>query len=111
MHRVNDGQYALLPIGIVTAVLAALIVKEPDFGTAAVLVLVVTAIVFSAGLSFRYLAGAALVMLPAAMILILTSGYRSRRWTAYLDPWSDKLGYGYQAVQSFIEKRPPVFGQ
>lgn len=102
MHRVNDGQYALLPIGIVTAVLAALIVKEPDFGTAAVVVMVVLAVVFSAGLSFRYLVGAALVMLPAAMILILTSGYRSRRLTAFIDPWSDRFGYGYQAVQASI---------
>ena len=34
MHRINDVSYALLPIGVVTVVLAALILKEPDFGTA-----------------------------------------------------------------------------
>src|SRR5258708_4061042 len=38
MHRINDVGYALLPIGIVTAVLGGLIIKEPDFGTAAMVV-------------------------------------------------------------------------
>ncbi len=102
MHRVNDVAYALMPIGIVTCGLAVLIVKEPDFGTAAVLLLVVTAIVFAAGLSYRYLLGGLLVMLPTAMLLILTSEYRTRRLMAFFDPWSDRLDSGYQAIQSFI---------
>ena len=102
MHRVNDVAYALVPIGMVTLGLAGLIVNEPDFGTAAVIVLVVTALVFAAGLSYRYLFGTLLVMLPVAMIFILTSPYRLRRTLAFLDPWSDQFGDGYQAVQSFL---------
>ena len=102
MHRVNEVRYALLPVGIVTLVLAGLIVRQPDFGTAAVLVLVVIAIVFAAGLSYRYLFGSMLVLLPTAMALIVTSGYRMRRLQTYLDPWRDAYGDGYQAVQSFI---------
>ena len=102
MHRVNDVAYALVPIGVVTLGLAGLIVNEPDFGTAAVIVLVVTAVVFAAGLSYRYLFGTMLVMLPVAMMFILTSTYRWRRLIAFLDPWSDPLGDGYQAVQSFL---------
>jgi cell division protein FtsW len=102
MHRVNDVAYALAPIGIVTGGLAALIVYEPDFGTAAVLLLVITSMVFAAGLSYRYLLGGLLVMLPTAMLLILTSPYRTRRVMAFLSPWSDRLDSGYQAVQAFI---------
>jgi cell division protein FtsW len=102
MHRVNDVGYALLPIGIVTAGLAGLIVLEPDFGTSAVLVLVVTAVVFAAGVSYRYLFGTLLVMLPAAMLLIASAPYRLKRFLAFLDPWSARFGDGYQAVQSFI---------
>jgi cell division protein FtsW len=102
MHRINDVGYALVPIGIVTAGLAVLIVREPDFGTAAVLLLIITTVVFAAGLSYRYLFGTMLVMLPVAMVLIATSGYRRRRLMAFLDPWSDPLGDGYQAVQSFL---------
>jgi cell division protein FtsW len=91
-----------LPIGIVTFVLAALIVFEPDFGTAVMVVFVVATIVFAAGLSYRYLIGTALVLLPAAMILVLSSGYRRRRVFSFLDPWQDPLGDGYQMIQSLI---------
>jgi cell division protein FtsW len=102
MHRVNDVAYALLPIGIVCAGFAALIVSQPDFGTAAVLLLIVTAVLFAAGLSYRYIAGAALMMLPVAMVLIIAFPYRMRRVAAFWDPWSVQSGDGYQAVQSFI---------
>src|SRR5512134_2520088 len=64
MHRINDVGYSLVPIGIVTGVLAFLIVMEPDLGTATVLTVVVVAMVFAAGLSWRYLAGVLLLMLP-----------------------------------------------
>jgi cell division protein FtsW len=102
MHRIDDARYALLPIGIVTLVLAGLILLEPDYGTASMLVAVVTAIVFSAGLSYRYLFGTLLVLVPTAMFLILSSSYRSRRFMAFLDPWAHKLGAGYQVVQSML---------
>jgi len=102
MHRVNDVAYALLPIGCVTFVLAGLIIVEPDFGTAVMVVFVVATIVFAAGLSYRYLFGTALILLPAAMILILTSNYRRRRLFSFLDPWQDPLGDGYQMIQSLI---------
>ena len=102
MQRVNDAAYALLPIGIVCTGLAALIVSQPDFGTAAVLLLIVTAVLFVAGLSYRYLLGAALMMLPVVMILIVAFPYRLRRFTTFLDPWSVQFSDGYQAVQSFI---------
>ena len=102
MHRVNDVAYALVPIGVVTLLLAGLIIVQPDFGTATVLTLIVTAMVFAAGLSYRYLVGTALVLLPTAMMLILSTAYRRRRLYAYLDPWSQQLGDGFQAVQSFI---------
>lgn len=102
MHRVNDVAYALAPIGLVAAFFAGLMVMQPDFGTAAVLVLVITSVVFAAGLSYRYLLGTLLVLLPTAMALIVTSPYRMRRLQAYLDPWADPLKDGYQVVQSLI---------
>jgi cell division protein FtsW len=102
MHRVNDVGYALLPIGIVTGLLTGLIVVEPDFGTAAVIVLVVTAIVFAAGLNFRYLLGVILALLPLAAGFIYFSAYRRRRFLTFLDPWRDPLGDGFQIIQSLI---------
>jgi cell division protein FtsW len=102
MHRVNEPGYALLPIGIVTIGLAALILKQPDFGTAAVLVAVIAILVFVAGLSYRYLFGLAVLLLPAAIVLIFTAGYRATRLLCFLDPSQDPKGCGYQVLQSEI---------
>jgi cell division protein FtsW len=102
MHRVNDVGYALAPIGLVIGAFAGLMVMQPDFGTAAVVVLVVTTVIFAAGLSYRYLLGTALVLLPTAMALIVTSPYRMRRVQTFLDPWADPLKDGYQVIQSLI---------
>jgi cell division protein FtsW len=102
MHRINDVTYALVPIGVVTVSLAGLIVVQPDFGTATVLMLVVTSMIFAAGLSYRYLFGTALVLLPTAMMLILGSPYRRRRLMAFLDPWAQQFDAGFQVVQSLV---------
>ena len=102
MHRVNEPAYALAPIGIVTIGFTSLIVIEPDLGTAAVLVAVVLTVVFAAGLSYRYLFGAGLVLLPIVAALVLGAGFRLRRILAFWDPWSDPLGAGYQIINSLV---------
>jgi cell division protein FtsW len=102
MHRVNELHYSLLPIGIVVSVLVGLILIEPDLGTAVSLVAVVGMMVFVAGLSYRYLAGAVLLALPTFYVLVWSVPYRRDRIRAFLDPWSDPLGAGFQIIQSFI---------
>jgi cell division protein FtsW len=102
MHRVNDVAYALAPIAIVTGGLAVLIVQQPDFGTAFMLMAVVFAMVFSAGLSYRYVLTAGLLFLPVIMFLVMSRPYRVRRVMTFLDPWQDPLGAGYQTIQSLI---------
>ena len=102
MHRINEMNYALLPIAIVTGVLVALILPEPDLGTSVSLVLVIGAMVFCAGLSYRYLIGVGLLAIPAVAVLISIAPYRMKRLVAFLDPWADPLGDGFQIIQSFI---------
>jgi cell division protein FtsW len=102
MHRVNDASYTLLPIAIVAVVLSLLIEREPDLGTAIVLVLIVGVIVFGAGLSYRYLVGGVLAMVAAGLAVIVTSPYRRERLLNFFDPWRDPLHTGYQMIQSLI---------
>lgn len=102
MHRVNDVPYAIVPIAIVTGCVVGLILKQPDFGTSAVIVVIVCALLFSAGLSYRYVAGGMLLLLPAALVLVVVSPYRFKRLVAFLDPWADPLGLNYQVIQSLI---------
>jgi cell division protein FtsW len=102
MHRVNDVPYAIVPIAIVTLGLVGLILKQPDFGTSAVIIAIVGALLFAAGLSYRYVVGGLLLLLPAAAVLVVIEPYRIRRLMSFLNPWDDPLGSGYQVIQALI---------
>jgi cell division protein FtsW len=102
LHRINDVRYALAPIALVTGGLLGLILLEPDFGTAVSLLAVVGVMIFAAGLSYRYLVGAVALMVPALVIILIQEPYRVKRLLAFLDPWADPLGAGFQIIQSLI---------
>jgi len=51
--------------------------------------------VFAAGLSYRYLFGAALLALPALYVILMSADYRRQRLLAFLNPWADPLGNGF----------------
>jgi cell division protein FtsW len=102
MDRIDDVGYSLLPIGLVTGVIVGLIVIEPDLGTAVSVMVIASAMIFTAGISYRYVVGLALVSLPAFYVVVMASEYRRQRVFAFLDPWGDPLGYGYQMIQSMI---------
>ncbi len=102
MHRVDELRYSLLPIGLIVGVLVGLILLEPDFGTAMSLIAVAAFMVFAAGLSYKYLIGTALVVLPMLYVVLMSADYRRRRLLAFLDPWQDPLGDGFQIIQSII---------
>jgi cell division protein FtsW len=102
MDRVAEAPSTLLPIAVVVAVMVGLILPEPDLGTAVMIVMVTGVMVFAAGISYHYVVGLLLVMPPALYVLVMTSEYRRRRVLAFLDPWADPLGNGYQMVQSMI---------
>ncbi len=102
MHRVNELRYSLLPIAIVVGGLVGLILVEPDLGTAILVLAVVGLMVFVAGISYRYIVGAVLLALPTLYVLVWSAEYRRRRLLAFLDPWADPLGDGFQVIQSMI---------
>ena len=102
MHRIDEVTYSLMPIGIVVAVLVGLVLLEPDFGTSMSLVLIAAAMVFAAGLNYRYIFGACLAALPTVYIIAMGAPYRRRRLLAFLKPWDDPLGDGFQIIQSLI---------
>ena len=102
MHRVNEVKYSLLPVAIIVGGLAGLILIEPDLGTALSLLAVTGFMIFAAGLSYRYILGGVLLALPALYVLVWSAEYRRRRLLAFLDPWADPLGDGFQMIQSMI---------
>jgi cell division protein FtsW len=102
MDRIDEPAHALLPIGAVLTVIIGLILLEPDLGTAVSVVVIASVMIFAAGINYKYVAGLALTALPGLFVLVWTSEYRWRRVTAFLDPWKDPLGDGFQPIQSMI---------
>jgi rod shape determining protein RodA len=89
--------------GTAVGLLALLIAREPDLGTAACLVPMVLAVAFLAGLRMRAVAGlAAVIVLAAAFTWPFLKDYQKTRIYTFLDPSLDPRGAGYQKIQSQI---------
>ena len=101
-HRINEVGYALLPIALVVGLLVGLILLEPDFGTSMSLAFIAAVMVFAAGLSYLYVAAAGAMLVPLAGLIMLGAEYRRRRFFAFLHPWDDPQGTGFQLIQSLI---------
>jgi len=100
--RVETFSVGILPHVIVVGVFAALVVVEPDFGTATLLAVLLLAMLFAGGVRVRHLVVPLLPALPLAAYAIHSSPYRLRRVMVFLDPWQHPRDAGFQLVQSFI---------
>jgi cell division protein FtsW len=102
MEKIDEPSQALLPIGAVVGGFVGLILVQPDLGTSVSILAIAAVMVFAAGIDYRYVVGLFLAAVPAFYFLIVTSEYRWKRVTAYLDPWASPFGEGYQMIQSMI---------
>jgi cell division protein FtsW len=100
-ERVNQASF-LVPAALFTGLLAALILIEPDMGTAVLLAATAFFMIFLAGLSWRFILGSLAAVPPLLIALVLAEPYRRERFFAFLDPEKDPLGSGFQALQSLI---------
>ncbi|MEF2964670.1 stage V sporulation protein E [Paenibacillus sp. M1] len=105
-YRITHFTKGLLPpLGVIGAAFG-LIMLQPDLGTGTVMLGASLLIVFTAGASIKHLAGLAGIGALGFVGLILAAPYRLKRITAFLDPWSDPLGAGYQIIQSLYAIGP-----
>jgi cell division protein FtsW len=100
--RRADFVHTILPAAAPVFVCVGLILMQPDLGTSLDIALVAAAILFVAGLSWKWLAVATGMALPALYLLITHVGYRQARLMAFLNPDSDPQGAGFQLLQSLI---------
>ncbi|PYV45620.1 MAG: putative lipid II flippase FtsW [Acidobacteria bacterium] len=100
--QINDLRHTLLPCFAVLAVFFFLIIAEPDLGTSVSIATVAFILLFCAGIDYRYVVGILLSLIPPLFCLIFFFPYRMRRILAFLNPWSDPQGAGFQIIQSLI---------
>jgi cell division protein FtsW len=101
-RRIQTLQGMMSPVGLVAGAACLLVIVEPDTGTTLVIAGTVAAILVAAGVPLRQLAIVAGIGAALVVLLVLIQPYQQERLTAFLDPWADKGGGGFQSVQGQI---------
>ena len=104
--ELRDIKKGVLPILLVIGVFFLLIMLEPDFGTAMVIVLTLVSLIFISGVKVSFFIKIGLVGLMGIVALIIVAPYRMARIISFLNPWSDLLGSGFQIIQSLYAIGP-----
>ncbi len=99
--RKGDARVFIPPL-ILIGMVCILTLLEPDLGSMAFIVMMTSILFFVSGLQLRYVFGTLAILLPAFYFLIIHVPYRLSRLEAYLNPWEDPLGSGFQIIQSFL---------
>jgi cell division protein FtsW len=99
---INDPLHSLLPALGTMLVMAALVLAEPDMGTACMIFMIAFVMLYVSGLSLRYIFATGLAAIPAIYLLIVRVPYRYERAKSFFSPGADPQGHGFQLLQSLI---------
>jgi cell division protein FtsW len=102
MHLMDDWRRTLLPAALPSLIFVALILKEPDLGTALVCAGVTALMLWLAGMHPKYLGYAAGAAAPILYFMLFFVKWRRDRMLAFVNPESDPLGKGFHIIQSLI---------
>jgi cell division protein FtsW len=89
------------PLGF-AALMAALALRQPDMGSAVVVVGIALGVLFCAGARLWHLGLVLAAALPVGLWAALGEAYRRERILAFLNPWRDALGTGFHIIQSLV---------
>jgi cell division protein FtsW len=89
------------PFGLV-AMAAALLLLQPDFGSSAVIIVVVLAMALASGVRLAHMGLCTVAVVVVLGALVAISPYRMMRVVSFLSPFADASGKGYQLIQSLI---------
>ncbi|MBK8481235.1 MAG: putative lipid II flippase FtsW [Proteobacteria bacterium] len=101
-EQIRSFSVGFLPHLLVAGLLAGLVLKQPDLGTAALLLGVALLLLFVSGARVSYLLIAVLSAAPVAYQQIVGTPWRLRRMIAFIDPWAFRSNVGYQISESLI---------
>ncbi len=102
LTEMGSFRRGFVPLAAVMIVVAALLLREPDFGAFVVIIGIAMGILFLGGMNGRLFAFLIVAMAIAFALLIISSPYRWERIISYMDPWRDAFGKGYQLSHALI---------
>ena len=100
--RLHNFASGLAPMLVVLMVSLALLLLQPDFGSAVLLASVCFAMWFVGGVPIRHLLSMLAGFIPLAIVVLVAAPYRVQRLLSFLDPWDDRFGTDYQLIQSML---------
>jgi cell division protein FtsW len=92
----------LFPHLLVAAIVITLILLQPDLGTAVIIGMWMLILLFIGGVHVGHLLILFGLMTPVVVYLVSHTAYRLNRWWAFLNPWDDPQGFGFQIIHSFL---------
>ncbi|VAW36035.1 Cell division protein FtsW [hydrothermal vent metagenome] len=99
---IKSFSLGFLPNILIPGIVIAMIMVQPDFGSAVTLSLMVFILCFVGGVSALHLTGLLAMVVPALYVVVAHFGYMTQRMLTYIDPWKDPYGAGFQIIQSFL---------
>lgn len=100
--KITNFLEGFLPLLIIMGSVCLLIIKQPDLGSCVLIASIILILLYVAGTRLIYIGGLVLSAVPLLVYLVVSEPYRMRRIIAFLDPWQDSQGAGFQLSQSQI---------
>lgn len=101
-NKIANFWQGFMPVMVVTGMICVLILKQPDLGTTLLIATISLIMIFVSGARLKHLGVLILLALPLLVYLVVKVPYRFKRIVAFLDPWQDSQGIGFQLTQSQI---------
>jgi cell division protein FtsW len=101
-QRMRDVRVSLGVPALFACFPAVVLLCQPDFGGALLILLFTAVVIFAAGARLDHLGVGALVALPSVVFAAVLYDYRLERLRSFLDPWADEFGSGFQLIQSMV---------
>ncbi len=101
-EKIRSFSFGFLPPVLLSGLVIALVMKEPDFGAAFFLTAMVFLLLFVSGARVIYIVGAFSIAIPVAYTFLMNVGYRHKRLMSFIRPWEDPSGTSFQIIQSFL---------
>lgn len=100
--RLKEFSVGFLPHMLILGVFTALIMLQPDFGSAVMLAVITWIMLFLGGVRLWHLGSTLLVLLPISYFIMINAHYRFVRLMSFMDPWQYSTDAGYQIIHSLM---------
>ncbi len=101
-EKMATGRFGIWPHLVIPGVVVGLFMTQPDFGSTAILCLIIAVMLFVGGARISHLLMLAAPAIALGAAAVITAPYRLKRILAFLNPWADPRGSGYQVIESLV---------